>query len=77
MAVVQSTVSTHTVDSAIGPIMVTIEKVTGFDVDDHVQTTVQSVAISIQMYNLAANVNTQSAKNRRIVSVGGITVGGY
>lgn len=77
MATVQSVVSTQVVDSAIGPIKVTISNVTGFDIDDYVQTRVVSIATAIKMQNLALNVKAASAKNRRKVSIGGVTVGGY
>lgn len=77
MATVVNVVSNQIVDSAIGPINVIIQNVTGFDVDDYVTTTVQSIAITIQMYNLANNVNTKFTQNRRKVSIAGVTVGGY
>lgn len=70
-------VSTNLVDSAIGSINVTISTVTGFDIDDYVSTTVQSLAISIKMFNLAQSVSSQGAATRRKVSIAGATVGGY
>lgn len=77
MAVSQETTSDQLVDSAIGPIRVTISSVEGFDVDDYVTSTIQSMAIAIKMFNVASKVNTDFTTNRRKVSVGGVTVGGY
>lgn len=77
MPATSEVVSTNLVDSAIGAINITISNVTGFDIDDYVSTTVQSTAISIKMFNLAQSVNSQAAKGRRAVSIGGATVGGY
>lgn len=77
MAVIQDTISDKIVDTAIGPVRVTTSTVTGFNIDDHVSAQVTSIAIAIKMYNLVTTVNTQAAKNRRKVSIGGVTVGGY
>lgn len=64
-------------DSAIGSIKVKQSTVIGFDIDDYVTTTVQSIATTIQMYNKATLANLNFTQNRRIVSVGGVSVGGY
>lgn len=77
MPATSEVVSTNLVDSAVGAINVTISTVTGFDIDDYVSTTVQSLAISIKLFNLAQSVNAQAAAERRKVSIAGATVGGY
>lgn len=69
--------SENIVDSAIGPVRVVQSTVTGFDVDDFVTSRVQSTAVSVKMYNLAQAVDKDTAKGRRKVSVGGVSVGGY
>ena len=76
-AVVQSVEENQLVDTAVGPINVQYATVTGFDIDDFVTSQVQSMAIAVQLYNLATSVNTQFTANRRVVSIGGATVGGY
>ena len=55
-AVVQNVVSNQMVDTAIGPISVAITNVTDFDIDDHVQTTIVSIATAIKMYNIGVTV---------------------
>jgi hypothetical protein len=64
-------------DSAIGAINVQQSVVTGFDIDDFVTTTVQSIATSILMFNKASTANSNFTQNRPPVSIGGVTVGGY
>ena len=77
MAFTEDVQSEQLFDSAIGAVKVKQSNVVGFDIDDFVSTTVNSIAISIQMFNKASTVNPTFTKNRRIVSVGGVTVGGY
>lgn len=77
MAVATEPVADNLVDTAVGPIYVSQALVTGFDIDDFVTSTVQSTAISIKLYNLAGTVNAQTAQDRRVVSVGGASIGGY
>lgn len=64
-------------DSAIGAIKVKQSTVVGFDIDDYVTSTVVSLAVTIAMYNQATAVDSKLTQNRRIVSIGGVTVGGY
>ena len=77
MAASESVMSNQVVDTAIGAINVQKSVVTGFDVDDFVTSTVVSLCRTLQMYNTASTADTQFTQNRRIVSVGGVTVGGY
>ena len=73
----ETLLSNKMVDTAIGACNVQQSEVTGFDVDDFVQTTVSGIAVTIQMYNKAAGADPNFTSNRRKVSVGGVTVGGY
>lgn len=64
-------------DSAIGPVMVTTESYTGFDVDDFVHTTVVSQATKLRMKRMASNANPDLANNRDRVLIDDIEAGGY
>jgi hypothetical protein len=77
MAVTQVIQSTKMVDTAIGAMSVTTSLVTGADIDDLVTSTVVSIATYYQMYNKASTANPKFTQNRRKVSIGGVTVGGY
>lgn len=77
MATSQTVQTNQVVDTAIGAVNVQNSLVVGYDIDDFVQSTVQSIAVSIKMFNTASTVNQKFTKNRRIVSIGGVTVGGY
>jgi len=71
------TIADNLIDTAIGAVWVNRSVAVGFDIDDFVSTTVKNTAISVKLYNLAGTVDTQLAQNRRIVSIGGATVGGF
>jgi hypothetical protein len=73
----ENILSNKMVDTAIGAMSVQDSEVTGVDIDDFVSTTVSGIALTLRMYNKAVNVNTSFAANRRKVSIGGVTVGGY
>lgn len=77
MAASETVLTNQVVDTAIGAVNVTKSVVSGFDVDDFVTSTVVSLCRSIQMYNTASSADPQFTQNRRIVSIGGVTVGGY
>jgi hypothetical protein len=77
MATSQTIQSNQLVDSAIGAINVQNSLIVGYDIDDFVTSTVKSLAVTIQIYNKASNVNPKFTTNRRIVSIAGVTVGGY
>lgn len=79
MAYTQIVKSDQVFDSAIGGIKVQQSVVLGFDVDDFVTSTVESIANTIKMYNLAVQAanDPNSSQNRNIVSISGVTVGGY
>ncbi len=64
-------------DSAIGPVIVTTEKYTGFDVDDFVHTTVLSQATKLQLKRLAQNADPELANNRDRVQIDDVEAGGY
>lgn len=77
MAEVVSTNYTQTVDTAIGSLQVTSQTVIKYDIDDFAGSAAVSLATYLQMVQIAENVDPQQAKGRRVVSVGGTTVGGY
>lgn len=77
MAYTQTTSANQMFDSAIGSINVQQSTVVGFDIDDFVTTTVQSIARTISMYNVVTTANSNFTQDRPIVSVGGVSVGGY
>jgi len=77
MAYTETVSANQLFDSAIGSIAVKQSTVVGFDVDDYVTSTVNSIAIAIQIFNAASAANTNFTQNRPIVSAGGVTVGGY
>lgn len=64
-------------DSAIGPVIVTTESYTGFDVDDFVHTTIISQATKLQMKRLASNADPELATNRDRVQIDDVEAGGY
>lgn len=75
--ITEVTTTDQIVDTAIGAVSVQQATVVGFDVDDFVSTTVNSIAIAIKMYNMASSADPAFTKNRRKVSVGGAEAGGY
>lgn len=77
MAMTETVQSDQVVDTAIGAINVQNSSVVGYDVDDFVTSMVVSIATTLQMYNKVTTVDTKFTNNRRVVSVGGVTVGGY
>lgn len=65
------------IDSAIGPFIVETAEVSGFDVDAHVKTTIESQAIFLQVKNSIAKADPRFAKNRPPVIAGDVGIGGY
>jgi hypothetical protein len=77
MASTTTVTSTNIVDTAVGAMTVTFATVQNADIDDYVTSQVVSLATTLQMYNKLQVSNTTFTQNRRIVSIGGVTVGGY
>lgn len=77
MAFTETVQAEQIFDSAIGSIKVKQATVVGFDVDDYVTSTVVSMAVTIGMYNHVISADSRLTQNRRIVSIGGVTAGGY
>ena len=64
-------------DSAIGPVIITTNTYTGFDVDDFTHTTLISQAVKLQLKRLAENANPELANNRDRVIIDNVEAGGY
>lgn len=77
MAFTETVQAEQIFDSAIGSIKVKQSTVVGFDIDDYVTSTVISMAVTIGMYNQVISADSRLTQNRRIVSIGGVTAGGY
>ena len=65
------------VDTAIGPVAVTISTVQGFDIDDYVHSTVRAQGIKLQIMQAARTADPRLAKNRPPIDLDGVTLGGY
>ena len=65
------------IDSAIGPVGLISQTVSGFDIDDFVHTTVLSIAKTLQLQQAALTADPQIAKNRIPVVIGNAVVGGF
>ena len=77
MATAEVVQTEQVTDTAIGAVKIQTSLVVGYDIDDFVASTVKSIAVSIQMFNKINDVDTEFTKDRRIASIGGVTVGGY
>lgn len=68
---------TNLVDTAIGPVTVTISSVVDFDIDDFAHMALRSMAISLQIENAIDSVDTRFTSSRIPVKIRGKSVGGY
>ena len=67
----------HILDTAAGPVSVTVSQVESYDIDDYVHTAVRSLAQTIRLYNAAKSADTRLSENRDPVSIGDVQVGGF
>lgn len=77
MASVEITSTSSVIDSALGPFVVESRAIQGFDIEEHVRTTIESQAIYLQMREKIRTVDPQYTKNRTPVIVGDTAVGGF
>lgn len=68
---------TTLVDTAIGPVAVTIETVDGVDIDDYVHEMCLAAGRDLQLKNIALKADQRFTSNRIPVSITGTKIGGY
>ena len=69
--------ATNLVDSAIGPVSVTVAELNNFDIDDFVHTTVRAECIKLQLINKIQTADPSLATDRPPVTIDGNTIGGF
>lgn len=65
------------VDTAVGPVTVTISQVTDFDVEDYAHMAVRSMALKLQLKIAVQTADTRFTSGRDPVTVDDVSVGGY
>lgn len=73
----ETDVTESVLDSAIGPLKVRQSKITGFDIDNFVSTTVDSQATHLRMLYLMDTADPRFTKDRPPVRLADKEVGGY